>query len=325
MENKVLTICIPTYNRKERLLKQLDSLYSQSEVYQTYIRVIDNHSDYNVESAIIEHLGKDRVSNLQVSVNPVNLGLEPNICMPFLSADTKWIWTLGDDDETLPSSIASVLDSINKNQDAAFLIFSISNFPSHQDIKYYELEPFVEYWYKIHPYNGDLVFLSNKVYNMEYVKPYIGRAFTNCLNCIGHIVPIFYSLNDKHGYVKMSSCPIVSYKAPDPNSSWSYIKIALEFSLISFLHLNITSKSYRHLCASFGNSFHDVRFINECLNYSPRYRGKFIFNEVYYKLLKYKGFGSRCSAFLFYLCYHLHINYQKAIPFMRKVWHKCHV
>ena len=322
MEDKRLTICIPTYNRRERLLNQLESLYAQKEVYQTNIQIIDNHSDYDVESAIIEHFGKERVSNLQVHRNPVNLGLEPNICMPFLLAKTKWIWTLGDDDETMPDSIATILSQINSNDKAAFFIFSISNFPAHQDVSYTELEPFIEYWYKEHRYNGDLVFLSNKVYNIDYVKPYIGLAFKNCLNCVGHIVPMFQCLNEKKGIVQMCSNAVVTYKEPDPNSSWSFIKVALEFSLISYLYLDISPKSFRHLCASFGKSFNDISFINECLNFRPRYKGKFIYLEVYGKLLKHKGVWSKCCKVLFYFCYVFHINFNDALPSMRKVWHK---
>jgi glycosyltransferase involved in cell wall biosynthesis len=76
MQDKLLTICIPTYNRESRLLKQLDSLYAQEDVYQTNIQIIDNHSDYDIESAIIDHFGKDKLSNLQIHINPVNLGLD---------------------------------------------------------------------------------------------------------------------------------------------------------------------------------------------------------------------------------------------------------
>lgn len=324
MEEKILTICIPTYNRKERLLKQLDSLYAQPDVYQTIIQIIDNHSGYDIETAIKEHFGQEKILNLQVHVNPVNLGLEPNICMPFLLTKTKWVWTLGDDDETTPDSISTILRCIKENENTAFLIFSISNFPKHRNVSFSDVESFIDYWYREHKSNGDLVFLSNKVYNIDYVKPYIGLAIKNCLNCVGHIVPIFQCLNEKKGTVQMCSSSVVTYKDADPNTGWSFIKVALEFSLISYLHIDISQRSFRHLCASFGNSFHDVSFINECLNFKPRYKGKFIFKEVYGKLLKYKGFGSRCSMVFFYICYYLHINYKNAMPFLRKVWHKLH-
>ncbi len=324
MEEKVLTICIPTYNRKERLLKQLDSLYAQPDVYQTNIQIIDNHSGYDIETAIEEHFGQEKISNLQVHVNPVNFGLEPNICMPFLLTKTKWVWTLGDDDETTPDSISTILKHIKENKNTAFFIFSISNFPKHRDVNFSDVESFIDYWYAEHKRNGDLVFLSNKVYNIDYVKPYIGLAIKNCLNCVGHIVPIFQSLNEKKGIVQMCSSPVVTYKDADPNTGWSFIKVALEFSLISYLHLDISLRSFKHLCASFGRSFRDISFINECLNFKPRYKGHFIFKEVYGKLLKYKGFGSRCSIVFFYICYYLHINYKNAMPFLRKTWHKLH-
>lgn len=320
MNDKLLTICIPTYNRKEQLLQQLSSLYSQKEISKVDILVIDNHSDYDVYSAIVERFGIDNISNLTVHKNPVNFGLEPNILMPFLLAKTKWIWTLGDDDETTNDSISIILDNILKNKDVAYFIFSITNFPPHNNNKYDTLDAFIEYWYREHKYNGDLVFLSNKVYNLDFVKPYIGLAFKNCLNCVGHIVPILYGLNDKRAVVQMCSKSIVTYNEPDPSSKWSYIKIALEFSLVSYMDFNISKKSFDHFCCSFGRAFHDVSFINQCLNFSPRYKGKFIFFEVYNKLLIHKGLMSKLSIFVFYFCYYFHINYNSAIPFLRKVW-----
>lgn len=324
MDTKLLTICIPTYNRKERLLKQLDSLYAQKEVNQANIQIIDNHSDYDVNAAIIDHFGSDKINNLSIHRNPVNLGLEPNICMPFLLTKTKWLWTLGDDDESTPNSIATIFEFISNNDDVSFYIFSISNLQPHLDVKLKNLTQFIDYWYLGKRKNGDLVFLSNKVYNMDFVRPYIGLSFKNCLNCVGHIVPIFQSLNDNKGCVQMCSSPIVTYKEPDPNTGWHFINVALEFSLISYLFLDIPEKSFKRLCTCFGNSFGVVSFVNECINFSPRYRGKFIFLEVYQKLLKYKGYGGRCSIFLFYFCYTLHINYKQAIPFMRMVWQKLH-
>lgn len=322
MGKKVLTICIPTYNRKERLLNQLESLYAQVDVYKIVIEIINNHSDYDVEGAIRDHFGVERIKNLRVHNNPVNLGLEPNICMPFLVTQTKWLWTLGDDDETMPNSISVVLDSINKYNTSSSIIFSISNFPSHDNYVCKELDSFIDYWYSGNRKNGDLVFLSNKVYNMDYARPYVGLAFKNCLNCVGHLVPIFQCLNDGKGEVRFCSSSIVTYKEPDANTGWAYIKVALEFSLISYLELNLSERSFKHLCASFGRSFNSISFINECLNYYPRYKGKFIFYEVYNKLLRYKSFGSRCSKIIFIICYCLHINYNRAIPFMRNVWHK---
>ena len=47
-----LSIVIPTYNRKDRLIRQLRSIYNQRESSLVDIVICDNHSDYDVEAAI---------------------------------------------------------------------------------------------------------------------------------------------------------------------------------------------------------------------------------------------------------------------------------
>lgn len=45
--NSILSIFIPTYNRKERLIAQLQSLYVQSRISEVPVVISDNASDYS--------------------------------------------------------------------------------------------------------------------------------------------------------------------------------------------------------------------------------------------------------------------------------------
>ena len=61
-----LTIIIPTYNRKQRLLKMLHSIYIQKLSQEVQILILNNASNYNVEESIVEEFGSEVTSNLTV-------------------------------------------------------------------------------------------------------------------------------------------------------------------------------------------------------------------------------------------------------------------
>lgn len=281
-----LTICIPTYNRKERLLHQLDSLYKQHSIYDVNILIIDNASNYNVKEAIIDHFGEENVNNLTVHVNRTNLGLEANICMPFLLAKTKWIWTLGDDDKTLEGSLDIILSDINEHPNYAGFIYSINGMSPHKNISHFELGGFIQYLNdeSIHP--GDLFFLSTKVFNLEMLLPFVGNAFRECINCVGHLVPFFYCLDKKCGIIATRDKAIVQYLPPQKGTGYKRDRIAYEFSLISYMELNIDHAHWKLLCKYIGSDFYINGLISDYLQYKPRYKGRFLFHEVYRRILR---------------------------------------
>ena len=99
MKENQLTIVIPTFNRKERLLNQLDHLLQQDISKGIKIIIIDNHSNYDVKEVVREKYSKIVFSNVEIIVRPFNIGLGAAITMPFLLCKTDWLWILGDDDE----------------------------------------------------------------------------------------------------------------------------------------------------------------------------------------------------------------------------------
>lgn len=323
MDKKELTICIPTYNRKERLLKQLESLYRQDRIYDVQILIIDNNSDYNVEETVNEHFGKGKVHNLKVHVNPVNLGLEPNICMPFILAKTKWIWTLGDDDETCIDSIDTILSDICLNPECAGFIYSLEGqeYPNHLDIKHEEIEKFIDYLVDNKIFIGDLVFLSSKVYNLDKIGKYAGSAFRECMNCVGHIVPYFYFLNAKEGYIETRSKPIVKYISPAKGTGWKVWEIAYEFSLMSYMDLDIPEFKWKKFCKYIGSLFSINELVYAYLNFRPKYKGRFYFHEVYNKLLKYYGFKYQMYYAIFETCYFFNWNLRAIVDFVKRKNH----
>ena len=74
MDDVVLTICIPTYNRVNKLLSLINNLLDYQE-YDIEIVVLDNFSNDNT----IHELAKIKDRRLVVIQNPSNIGSMPNI------------------------------------------------------------------------------------------------------------------------------------------------------------------------------------------------------------------------------------------------------
>lgn len=117
--NTILTIAIPTYNRKDELEKCINSIVPQLND-KIKIVVRDNCSDYDAEALV------RRFNNPQIEFykNPVNVGGDANIARLFECCDTDWLWVLGDDDFILPDAVKKVIDCIEANPDVIYIKFN---------------------------------------------------------------------------------------------------------------------------------------------------------------------------------------------------------
>ncbi|MEA5513208.1 glycosyltransferase family 2 protein [Nodularia sp. UHCC 0506] len=121
---KLLTIAIPTYNRAELLDKQLVWLTQAIKGFESdcEIFVSDNCSTEHTQKIIKKW--RNYLSNVTFKSHkqPENVGLIKNLISCLTSAETKYIWTIGDDD---PIQIRAVRYLINKlkNQENLSLLF----------------------------------------------------------------------------------------------------------------------------------------------------------------------------------------------------------
>ena len=102
MDNKLLTIAIPTYNRKVELLKTIDDLikYGFCDHKEIRVCIIDNHSNYNLQEILEE---RDLEDSIYLKTNAYNFGLGANIMECFRICSTchfftipfhRWIWSV---------------------------------------------------------------------------------------------------------------------------------------------------------------------------------------------------------------------------------------
>lgn len=115
----ILSLCIPTYNRENDVIKNVNGLISiieDNEVEEfVNIYIFDNCSTDNTQQRLLalieEYKGKVSVNYVK---NPINIGMTENIKKPIYSADGKYVMLLGDDDYISKEYLKEVMSYINK-------------------------------------------------------------------------------------------------------------------------------------------------------------------------------------------------------------------
>ncbi len=117
--NKLISICIPTYNGGEHLKENLDILIGNIGKYEIPIIISDNCSDDNTRE-IVQN-AQERYPFISYSRNEKNLGVDKNFEKVLKLSDTDYAWLLGDDD-TIRGDIVPVLENLEKySPDLMFL------------------------------------------------------------------------------------------------------------------------------------------------------------------------------------------------------------
>lgn len=114
---KLLSICIPTFNRAFYLHKCLQSITSQLNedvASQIEIVVIDNSSTDNTEGTVSAFI--KRGYTIEYIKNESNIGLDGNITKAFTVAKGKYVQVLGDDDYWISDKIASLLKLLSTSE-----------------------------------------------------------------------------------------------------------------------------------------------------------------------------------------------------------------
>lgn len=241
-----LSVFIPTYNREFRLLNQLESLLKQDLSDEIMIYVLNNHSDYDVEKAIEERFGP-KSSNITVINNKSNLGLSLNIALPFYYCKTKWLWILSDDDITLPDSLKRIKDDTEEYTDYACLKYSLKYMSQHENDVFTSLEQLVSYYSREDKNQGEFIFISNNLFNMEKIEPYIGKILNYSYNAVAGILPYVYVLDSKSGKVIMRNHEIVSYLPPEKGKEWNYVDITSRLITLTDYPYNSDGETVRKL------------------------------------------------------------------------------
>lgn len=132
---KLLSISIPTYNRKSYVIRQLECLctliISAKLTNLVEIVVTDNNSTDSTFKSL--NIFKDVHSEVDIKVfkNDTNLGIDGNINRAVLNSSSKYVHILSDDD-TLDSNFYSLLVNFLENNSVSFLYLDPVRFTNYE-------------------------------------------------------------------------------------------------------------------------------------------------------------------------------------------------
>lgn len=280
--NKQLTVVITTFNRQSRLIAQLKSLFDQPLYEILHIIVSDNCSDYNVEEVLFNSFSSKELRCVEIIKRPFNIGMIGNISNAFLLAKTKWMWLLSDDDETTQESIATIIRYMEMYP--LIMGFKFTNISLLYNKMYIQtdvasISELLSFCKENEIDLGNFIFMSNNVYNMDIIKPYLGSAFEYSYSCFPHIIPIIMGLNNNYK-LKFVPLSIVHYKEPEIRASSNYlVSIYLGAMSISDIPLSLSNKDFN----DFRNFFKMNPFLtisNDFYN-SSYLQKKYLYKKIY--------------------------------------------
>lgn len=114
MENKKLSICIPTYNRPGLLKRALNLFLEEVIEYKVPIYISDDSTNDKTEKLVSDL--KKRYPYIYYVKNKKPLGIENNFYAVLGMPDTEYRWLLGDDDSIKKGSIKRILSIIDNSR-----------------------------------------------------------------------------------------------------------------------------------------------------------------------------------------------------------------
>lgn len=133
-ESILLSICIPTYNRREKLINQIDFILKEFKEYFQYIEILvsDNESTDDTRFYLDENFGNNVM--LRYWTNEKNLGLVGNLFKLSKEAKGEYIWFVGDDDIFKKGISDEVFDTFRKYPQIGLIHLNHTSIKGSMDI-----------------------------------------------------------------------------------------------------------------------------------------------------------------------------------------------
>ena len=282
-DDEMLTVLIPTYNRKQRLIRTLDALNKQSD--QDFgIFISDNASNYSVLDEVLNRYDQTFVQRITLHVQKSNVGADMNIASVLAKCDTQWGWLLGDDDYIEEYAVETIKKQINKNSQCSAIWFSISK-KTMEDIIMETLDDLIDIL-RMNNFNGDWIFMSNKVYNIPETVKYFESMFFRLYTRIPHCIPILEMLKNKEKVCVVNSLQIVKHDPMEHDITWNINSTVTGLRTIMDYNSGLPYSKHKELVkyTVFRPGFIIRRYLKEdVLPWNYRTYLPFIYSETYCK------------------------------------------
>lgn len=195
-----LGICIPTYKRPAFLRRCVESAMTSAQGRPIQVFIADDSvSDTNAE--VLADLQQKFPEQVNVHLNPVNLGIDANIQLAVDRCDCDYAWLIGEDDEFLPGAVAAMWEFLQGREDP--FVFSSYQYTSEDHSRVLgtvqasggdqpiRTATFVEDHLWSIGFIGAVV-VNRGHWGRTLAQPYLGTYFTH----VGRILDMVSSVNE---------------------------------------------------------------------------------------------------------------------------------
>ena len=186
MEQKLISICIPTYNRPLQLKRMLESI-DTTKVDDIDIVISENCSPKQAETrAVVEEYKNTHPYEIHYFENERNLGYDKNIRAAVARATGRFCVFFSDDDMAMPGALDDYIEFVRSHSDVGYILRSYRGYnvdqTKWQDFRYYDSDRVFSPGRDsaIELFNKS-VFLSGFTIRQEYAKDYVTDALDGSL------------------------------------------------------------------------------------------------------------------------------------------------
>ncbi|CAJ1820651.1 hypothetical protein FNBNMHLP_01419 [Aeromonas jandaei] len=227
LSKPVLTIAIPTYNRLDKISEQVRLILPQLDE-QVKLIVYDNCSKPSVAGCF----STDELMKFTIVRNRVNVGADANIARTFENCETKWLWTLSDDDLIKPDALKTVLDALKDNTERAFICFAGSS----TNVLPFETTCFnsLASYFKSKTVYSACFTMSCCIYNISILNKNLLYYYDNLSSMVGTLILVIKSMqeNSHASFYYSNLCVIDRF---NDDVGWNYEKFIYRSVMFTYV------------------------------------------------------------------------------------------
>lgn len=307
MMNKYkLTVAIPTYNRSVELSETLKVILPQiRRNHNVQLLILDNCSKTPAELILSKIVGDWKSDRVSVVRHPANIGGVYNILRTFELAEGEWLWCLSDDDTPAFDAVETILaDCESGSHCYAYygLKDGVPNVSDCLDGKY--IGNSIHEWVRRVPAYGERLFISESVFKISAMQPYMSLAHIVASSGAPHLVLAYCAVTSGGRYL-LSCKQIAKYNIPNGGGGYNFARLAYGTALLALVRTKGSPSDYKEFFLdSYQNWISPKLFVRHLLALNNQTSNTLLAREfsVIARIMRPRLWSNPCLWFKWVIC-----------------------